>query len=296
MEYLHSENVLCYFLPPPAGKSGTMSDWVFNVGQQIIEPGDEYPAKGFPQNALFNDAGGRCLDQYQLVFIERGSGTFIDRGLEYSVQEGSVFLLRPGFWHTYAPDPTTGWTEYFIGFNGEVFAKTIQQNIPQEGSLYHLPAGLRNLFLKALECAANDNDATQWMLESILFTLIAHIAYGQEDTPGNGKRSSKLIVQARTYMERNINKPFSLKELSSELGISYSAFNQFFKEQTGLSPVRYLGQMRLQRAKYKLLKTDLSIKAIAQDCGFTSTEYFCGVFRKEMGKTPSEFRSSAHTK
>ena len=54
--------------------------------------------------------------------------------------------------------------------------------------------------------------------------------------------------------------------------------------------------MRLQRAKYKLLKTDLSIKAIAQDCGFTSTEYFCGVFRKEMGKTPSEFRSSAHIK
>ena len=97
-------------------------------------------------------------------------------------------------------------------------------------------------------------------------------------------------------MERNINKPFSLKELSSELGISYSAFNQFFKEQTGLSPVRYLGQMRMQRAKYKLLKTDLSIKAIAQDCGFTSTEYFCGVFRKEMGITPSEFRSSAHTK
>ena len=290
MKYLDSENVSCYYLPPPAGKMDSRSDWVFTVGRQKVGPGEEYPHKGFPESALFKDAGGRCLDQFQLVYIKRGSGTFVDRGLEYSVQEGSVFLIRPGLWHTYAPDNATGWTEYFIGFNGNVFAKTIQHIIPQDDSLYQLPPELRKIFPKALEYAQQDGEDTQLVLQALVFTLLSFIAYGPVANPSGGKRSSKLIVQARAYLERNISKPLSLRELASELGISYSAFNQFFKDQTGLSPVRYLGRMRMHRAKYKLLKTDLSIKAIAQDCGFSSTEYFCGFFRKETGMTPSEFR------
>lgn len=292
MKYLESENVLCYTLPPPSGKIDSTSDWVFNVGRQHVDPGQEYPQKGFPQRALFKDAGGRCLDQFQLVFITHGSGTFIDRGLEYTVQEGSVFLLRPGFWHTYAPDITTGWTEYFIGFNGDVFSKTIQQSIPQDNSVYLLSPKLRGIFPKALEYADLDNEDTQLVLQSLLFLVLSCIAYGQAASPNGGKRSARLIVRARAYMERNISKQISLQKMASELGVSYSAFNQFFKDQTSLSPVRYLGRMRLQRAKYKLLKTDLSIKVIAQECGFSSTEYFCGVFHKETGMTPSEFRSA----
>lgn len=212
--------------------------------------------------------------------------------MEYSVHDGSAFLVRPGCWHSYAPDVATGWTEYFIRFNGKVFSKIIQQTFPQENCLFRLSPKTQSLFPKALKWADADNEETQTALQSLLFNLIVHIGYNYEPFPANGKRSSQPIVQARDYMERNISRPFSLKELSSELGISYSTFNQLFKLQTGLSPIRYLNQMRIQRAKYKLMRTDLSVKAVALDCGFSSTEYFCGFFRKETGMTPSEFRKA----
>ena len=290
MKFIETDKVVCYAFPRD-GIERT-SDWVSVVGSQTVNPGEAYPQEGFPQEALFDDVGGRCIDQFQLVLITRGSGVFIDRGLEYTVPEGSIFLLRPGFWHSYAPDSLTGWTEYFVGFNGDTFSRIILGSIPREGSVYTLPAVLQETFIKMLHYASIDNEDTPLILNAMLFMILSGIVYGQAASPNGGKRSANLIVKVRAYMERNIDKQFSLHNLASEMGISYTAFNTLFKELTGMSPIRYLGKMRQQRAKYKLLKTDLSIKHIASDCGFSSTEYFCNSFRKENGMSPSEFRNS----
>lgn len=289
MLFIENDRVACYAFP--RGRIDRATDWVSVVGTQVVNPGEEYPQKGFPQTALFDDVGGRCIDQFQLILISRGSGIFIDRGIEYTVSEGSVFLLRPGLWHSYSPDPTIGWTEYFIGFNGDTFSRIFLGSIPAEGNVYMLPDPLKITFLKMLQYARIDNEDTPMLLKSMLFMILSGIVYGQAASPNGGKKSSRLIVKVRDYMEKNIDKQFGLQELAMEMGVSYTAFNTIFKEQTGMSPVRYLGRMRLQRSKYKLLKTDLSIKHIATDCGFASTEYFCNFFRKETGMTPSDFRN-----
>ena len=288
MVFIETDKIACYAFPRTSLDRST--DWVSVVGTQAVDPGETYPSEGFPQKALFNDAGGRCIDQFQLVYISRGNGIFVDRGLEYTVPEGSVFLLRPGFWHSYSPDPTTGWTEYFIGFNGATYSRIVMSGIPQEGSVYMLPSAHQNAFLTLLKYARDENEDTPLLLSSMLFMILSGIVYGQAASPNGGKKSANLIVKARNYMEKNIEKQFSLLELAAELGISYTAFNTLFKQQTGLSPVHYLGKMRLQRAKYKLLKTDLPIKIISQECGFSSFEYFSNFFRKETGASPSQFR------
>ena len=288
MVFLETDKIACYTFPRTGLDRST--DWVSVAGTQSVAPGEPYPSEGFPQKALFDDAGGRCIDQFQLVYISQGNGIFIDRGLEYTIPEGSVFLLRPGFWHSYSPDPTTGWTEYFVGFNGETLSRIVMGGISQEGSVYMLPAGHRDAFLTMLKYARNDNEDTPLLLLSLLFMILSGIVYGQAASPNGGKKSANLMVKVRNYMEKNIERPFSLQELAAEMGVSYTAFNTLFKQQTGLSPVHYLGKMRLQRAKYKLLKTDLPVKIISKDCGFSSVEYFCNFFRKETGMSPSEFR------
>ncbi|MBP5538273.1 MAG: AraC family transcriptional regulator [Bacteroidales bacterium] len=288
MVFLETDKIACYAFPKNGLDRST--DWVSVVGTQSIAAGETYPSEGFPQKALFDDAGGRCIDQFQLVYISQGNGIFIDRGLEYTIPEGSVFLLRPGFWHSYSPDPTTGWTEYFIGFNGETLSRIVMGGISQEGSVYMLPIIHRDAFLTMLKYARDENEDTPLLLLSMLFMILSGIVYGQAASPNGGKKSAKLMVKVRNYMEKNIEKPFSLQELAAEMGVSYTAFNTLFKQQSGLSPVHYLGKLRLQRAKYKLLKTDLPIKIISKDCGFSSVEYFCNFFRKETGASPSQFR------
>lgn len=294
MKSIDTDGVICYTFPREG--IDRSCDHVSVVGRQVVKPGETYPHKGFPQEALFADARGRCIDQFQLVLVNKGGGVFIDRGVEYSVSEGSVLLIRPGFWHSYAPDSATGWTEYFVGFNGDTFSRIILGSISKEGSVYNLPDAHRNTFIKMLQYAGKPGEDTQIILTSMLFMILSGIVYGQATSPNGGKKSASLIVKVRDYLERNIDKQFNLQNIAPEMGVSYTAFNTIFKEQTGMSPVRYLGKMRLQRAKYKLLKTDLSIKAIASDCGFSSTEYFCGFFRKETGMSPSEFRNNKSTR
>ena len=84
-----------------------------SVGYQEVAPGEAYPPGDHPSRYLFSTRRGRILDEYQLIYITRGSGHFKSAHLPHpvDVRPGTVFLLFPGEWHTYMPDPSTGWKE-----------------------------------------------------------------------------------------------------------------------------------------------------------------------------------------
>jgi len=63
---------------------------------------------------------GRVLEDFQLSYITKGKGVFQSKqsGL-VRIGAGDAFLLFPGEWHRYRPDPKVEWAEYWINFNGE---------------------------------------------------------------------------------------------------------------------------------------------------------------------------------
>ncbi len=86
------------------------------------------------------------------------------------------------------------------------------------------------------------------------------------------------------------NDLFSPAFLASQLSISQSQLYRKLKAITGKSVALYIRSVRLQRA-YELLKTtNLSIKEIAYDCGFSNPNWFAKAFRETFDKTPSEVR------
>ena len=93
--------------------------WVNTVGYQSIPPDSPYPLKEHPSGYFFNAEKGRVLREYQLVYITKGRGLFSsDSTPEKQVCKGRLMVLFPGQWHTYRPLRQTGWTEYYIGFEG----------------------------------------------------------------------------------------------------------------------------------------------------------------------------------
>ena len=93
--------------------------WVNTVGYQSIPPDSPYPLKEHPSGYFFNAEKGRVLREYQLVYITKGRGLFSsDSTSEKQVCKGRLMVLFPGQWHTYYPLRQTGWTEYYIGFEG----------------------------------------------------------------------------------------------------------------------------------------------------------------------------------
>jgi AraC-like DNA-binding protein len=85
---------------------------------------------------------------------------------------------------------------------------------------------------------------------------------------------------------------FKLGTMASMAGMSKAHFCRAFKEQVGMSPVRYHRFIRIQRARHLLHNDNLSIAAAAYRVGFHDVSNFNKNFRKFVGVSPTSYRSS----
>jgi signal transduction histidine kinase/DNA-binding response OmpR family regulator/ligand-binding sensor domain-containing protein len=104
----------------------------------------------------------------------------------------------------------------------------------------------------------------------------------------------EFVMKVREMVEANINDfNFTVEQLARELHLSHSQFGRKLDALTGFTPNHFIRNIRLKKAKELLLNQELSITAVAYDCGFNDPSYFTRVFKKEFGKTPLEWRSQA---
>jgi|HubBroStandDraft_6_1064221.scaffolds.fasta_scaffold115661_2 AraC family transcriptional regulator len=141
--------------------------------------------------------------------------------------------------------------------------------------------------------------ATELLVESLLTSLAVDICRhfnGQMEagealgaTRGLSdvhlRRVTDFIISAREGV------PTSAK-LADLCGLTPSSFRQRFKQTTGQSIHAYVEEVRLARAKSYLTDTELSMKEIAYELGFTHQATFTTSFRRAMGVAPSQYRQT----
>lgn len=115
----------------------------------------------------------------------------------------------------------------------------------------------------------------------------------------DNKKFTRLepIPSARTnfapilsYINQNYNKINGIEEIADRFYISKFYLCRIFKENTGLTLIEYINNIKIQNACNMLINTKLSILDIGTACGFNSSMYFCKTFKEALSVTPSEFR------
>lgn len=101
-------------------------------------------------------------------------------------------------------------------------------------------------------------------------------------------RSNEIL----DYVMENFNKPLTNIELGERFNYHPNYLNRLIKDATGMSLHRYVISVRMLRALKLLENTELSVREIAEDCGFCDLAYFSQYFKKYFGKNPSEYRKS----
>ncbi len=268
------------------------------VGSQEIAPGDEYPLRVHPADYFFDTQKGRVLHEYQLLYVTQGKGTFRSSGTPpegVAVEKGTMILLRPGEVHSYSPDPSTGWSEYYIGFEGSAFGRMLDRLGMGKGQqlwTIGLHSELTQLYRRAIEVAADNKTAPQPLLAGIVQHMIGLLNYLLRNRTGHATDLLEQSVEkAKIIMDENVSGEIDLYELASRLNLSYSWFRKTFKEYTGHSPARYFQLLKLRQAQRLLSDTELSIKEIAYSLGYKSTEHFFSIFKKHTGCTPTAYRN-----
>ena len=99
-----------------------------------------------------------------------------------------------------------------------------------------------------------------------------------------------MIDRAKEYIEENFRRDISLDDVSREVDISPYYFSKLFKQETGRNFIEHLTEIRLKNARDLLQNSQLSIKEICVQSGYSDPNYFSRIFKKYEGVTPSEFR------
>jgi AraC-like DNA-binding protein len=204
-----------------------------------------------------------------------------------------MFLLFPGEWHSYQPEEKTGWDEYWIGFNGinmdnrvasgffkkqkPVFNVGIQEDIVQ-------------LYKQAISVAGNQESGYQQMLAGIVNHLLGYAYSYDKQSLFEDLQVINQINKAKIIMAENFNTCITPEDVAARVHMSYSWFRRIFKQYTGLAPIQYIQELKINRSKELLTNTAMMVKEIAFEAGFNKTEYFCTTFKKRTGYTPDKYR------
>ena len=100
----------------------------------------------------------------------------------------------------------------------------------------------------------------------------------------------EAILRAQDWMEKNFTTQQGIDELAERFDFGVRNFKRRFKAATGYSPLSYLQTLRLEKAKYLLETTNLSVDAITSRVGYEDSNSFRRLFCQRVGISPAAFR------
>jgi len=103
----------------------------------------------------------------------------------------------------------------------------------------------------------------------------------------------KRLKPAVEFMNLFYGKQISLANIARAAGLSVGRLCHLFREQTGLTVIEYLTDVRIENAKKLLLKTNKNCSAICYEIGYKNQSYFTKVFKEVVGVSPGVFREEA---
>ncbi|MCW3059450.1 MAG: araC 2 [Capsulimonas sp.] len=282
---------------PLADEARQQSLYVQARGHQLIPPHASYPPTSHPADHQFRWEQGRTLQEYQLVYIASGGGLFESRSAgRRRIEAETLFILFPGEWHRYSPDPETGWDEYWVAFQGRIAETLIAESSlsPSDPLLGGQPTErMQHEFVQIMEEMRREAIGYQKVIGARTMLIMATATASSLRRGFEGTDILNAIERGKTILFEQMEQNINMEEMAATLGVGYSLFRKSFRKYIGMSPAQYHLELRINEASHLLRTTTLPIAAIGLRVGFESAGYFCRIFKRKTGQSPGEHRNMA---
>jgi len=121
--------------------------------------------------------------------------------------------------------------------------------------------------------------------------LLATFIYANRTGDDIEEESSPLVRRAINYLGKNLDKKLTLNKLAAEVGYSPTYLSTLFKKETNYSPISYFSHLKILKACEFLDYTNIKVKEISFNLGYTDPYYFTKDFKKKMGMSPRNYRN-----
>jgi len=132
---------------------------------------------------------------------------------------------------------------------------------------------------------------TSFRMRQLLMSLLSTIIELAEEVHENDAKTDR-ITQIADLIRKRPENPFTVKELARQANLSQTHFINLFRRTTGLPPVKFQIECRIQRAKELLHDSGMAISDIAFQLGFNSHQHFSDTFSRIVGMPPKAWRDS----
>jgi AraC-like DNA-binding protein len=203
------------------------------------------------------------------------------------------FAVIPSRHRYYLPETSPGWTFAWVGIYHPYLLRRIAKQVAVTGPVVEATPNspLIQRLTRLVRGAFQKDFRDRFEIEQELFEFtLSFERLAQRERDAEGER---LLEETRHRVLTEERRSVAVAALASERGMSRSAFSHHFRARTGLTPSRFMTEVRVQEAARLLVTTRLPLERIARDCGFANANHFGKVFRRFRQQRPSAYRHSA---
>ena len=274
---LFSEVVMFFYHYPIIGRESRFPIYLISIGQHDCQPltkrGTEF---GYPQ----------------LFYCTKGSGMLCSDGTETEIKAGMGFFMPAEHPHHYYPLGDV-WDNHWIipgGYACELLLTEMGLDRPKVFSLGST-ARLDRIFAEMHDTLQHDSIYGNIRASGMLYDLLIEFDRSMSHV-GSSEKTNPAIRKCVELIDREYRRNIPLDELCDVSGMSRQHICRLFRNALDARPTEYIAKRRIQAAKELLLGTDMTTEEIAETVGFGSSSYFCKIFKRYEGISPTRFRDN----
>ena len=226
-----------------------------------------------------------CSKIYVAEYVYDGEGTVICGGNEYHIIKGDAYILPAGKEHCYYSDRNNPWTKKWLNISGELCEKLLSVYGIGNKVVFH-NTSIGEIFDKFFDfCTKNTEiDKIDEFGAVIFLRIVQSLSANAKD---NSRSSAEEI---KIYIDSNIYEKLTAASVARNSGFSVSQLGRIFKSEYGETVYSYILEQKIRTAENLLKNSGLSVKEISDMLKFTDEHYFCNIFKKKRGVTPTGYR------
>jgi AraC-like DNA-binding protein len=238
---------------------------------------------------------------YEIYFLQKGTRTFFLSNALYKLEAPVLIIIPPHALHK-----TEGMAFTRCNVNvAESYLDEFQKHVLDSNTLnvINLSREQATTFSNVLDNMIEvdkKNKYSDYVIKSLFSYLIYSISKLEHNNnapnTSNSQAVSPLILKIIDYLNYNYMEKTTLLDLSKKFFISKGTLIYNFNKYLGCSPIDYLLNIRLTKAKELLLKNKKSVNEISELCGFSSANYFGLIFKQKEGLSPLAYKKLQQTK
>ncbi|MBZ4034931.1 AraC family transcriptional regulator [Flavobacterium sp. 17A] len=241
-------------------------------------------------------------DFFLVFFVEKGSGIHNVDFTQYKVQDNQVYFVRPGQVHNWLLNEDTIGFQLMLSpeivhvFSGLTAFSFFEHNVPSCLTLTAIRfQEIKNhlqeieLIIHGKELLTKEITLLQLHLMLKLLQKDFLIQFPEQDASA---KPEKIVQNFNSLIDSYFKEESSVNFYADQLNITPNYLNILSQRYLKTSAGDIIKERTILEAKRLLTSSDLSIKEIAYQLGFSDNTYFTKVFKKYTGKTPGDFKES----